>query len=122
MGYRSNIKRVASVLAFIVTFGTGAMAHADPDAAGPFTGPRECDATNVDGYCIAWHSTLKGVSPSAFANCTAWSCDLRAEKQRHKRRVSTPTDNDVTRQLAVTPHAITPQVIEVGEHAKHAAH
>ena len=84
-----------SILAMVMVSGLGAVAHADPGAGanvyttgfwGPVAGPRECDATNEDGWCIAWHSVLKGVDPGRLAHCTAWGCDLRPGARSGARR------------------------------------
>ena len=118
MEYRKFGKSMGMLAAFWLAWGGMTNAHAYPyyNAGlgqgfwGPVAGPRECDATNADGICIAWHSTLKGVSLARLAQCTAWSCDLRPETRAF--RSAPERDDSLQQQLAVQPHEIVPLILD----------
>ncbi len=116
MEYRTLRKSMGILAAVLLVCGGAASAQAYPYAVpgygqgfwGPVAGPRECDATNADGICIAWHSTLKGVSLARLSRCTAWSCDLRPDARAT--RPAPVRDDSLWYQLAVQPHEIVPLV------------
>jgi hypothetical protein len=118
MEYDNFGKTWRIIIGFLLTFGLATTAWANPGDNtgytlgfwGPVAGPRECDATNQDGFCIAWHSVLKGISPARMSQCTAFGCDLRPGTRTPYR--GPYSDDSIAAQLAVIPHAISPVVLD----------